>query len=225
MAETISLLVGIIGTAIAIYQFAVIHENRKRKAEMQFLLAGIGSLALSKQQAWNNQISWLPKPQNSADLENFRIHSRARDDFLEISGLVSALEGAIDIDSSASTKMLERSIKHGELNRKQIPRVFTQFHQQVQDVQWFRNMDLSVNGHVSDAEQWVTQTLSGRGLDALHDELAADIAWHINSLEKCAKDKQGKKRSFYPAPLFVEDGLFRFANKLGHYGAYYDKNQ
>ena len=118
MGEAIALIVGIIGTAIAIYQFAVINENKKRKAEMQFLLAGIGNLALSKQQAWNNQISWLPNPQNPGELENFRIHSRARDDFIEISSIVSALEGAIDIDSSASTKMLERSIKNGELNNK-----------------------------------------------------------------------------------------------------------
>ena len=118
MGATIGLIVGIIGTAIAIYQFAVINENKKRKAEMQFLLAGIGNIALSKQQTWNNQISWLPNPQNPVELENVRIHTRARDDFIEISSLVSALEGAIDIDSSASTKMLERSIEDGELNNK-----------------------------------------------------------------------------------------------------------
>lgn len=108
-------------------------------------------------------------------------------------------------------------IKHGDINREQVPRVFTQFHQRVQDIQWFRNMDLSVNGHVSDAEQWVTQTLADRGLDALDDELASDLAWHINSMEKRAKDKQGKKRVCFPPALFVEDGLFRFASKLSHH--------
>ena len=122
------------------------------------------------------------------------------------------------INEHWANELVGLMVKYGELGREQIPRVFTRFHQRVQDVQWYRNMDLSVHGHVRDAEQWVNQTLTGRGLDALDDELAAELAWHINSQVKHAKDNLGKKRSFYPVPLFVEDGLFKFANKLDHHG-------
>jgi hypothetical protein len=111
---------------------------------------------------------------------------------------------------------VELAVKHGELERSAIPRVFTQFHEVASKVGWVRNMDLSVQGHISDAEQWVKDTLVDRGLDALDEELAFDIAWHVNSLEKRAKDKRGNKRTFYPVPLFVEDGLFRFASSLVH---------
>lgn len=115
-----------------------------------------------------------------------------------------------------ANELVSLMLKHGELGREQIPRVFTQFDQRVQDIRWYRNMDLSVHGHVGDAEQRVTQTLTGRGLDALDDELAGELAWHINSQVKHAKDNLGKKRAFYPVPLFVEEGLSKFARKLGH---------
>jgi hypothetical protein len=58
----ISLLVGIIGTGIAIYQWAVLNESAKRKKEIQFLLAGVSNISLAKQQAWINQISLLKIP-------------------------------------------------------------------------------------------------------------------------------------------------------------------
>ena len=117
-----------------------------------------------------------------------------------------------------ANEFVDLAIKHGELDRKAIPRVFTQFYERVGEVTWVRNMDMSVQGHVSDAEQWVRDTLSGRGLDALDNEIAQDISWHINSLNKSAKDSDGNKRSFYPIPLFVDDGLSRFASKLEYRG-------
>ncbi|HDY84264.1 MAG TPA: hypothetical protein ENH74_01085, partial [Methylophaga sp.] len=116
-----------------------------------------------------------------------------------------------------ANELVGLAIKHGELDRDAIPRVFTQFYERVKEVTWVRNMDMSVQGHVSDAEQWVRDTLAGRGLDALDDELAQDIAWHINSLQKRAKDKLGNKRTLYPVPLFVEDGLFHFASPLSRH--------
>ena len=117
-----------------------------------------------------------------------------------------------------ANELVSLAIKHGELDRDAIPRVFTQFYERVKEVSWVRNMDMSVQGHVSDAEQWVRDTLAGRGLDALDDELAQDISWHINSLNKAAKGVDGHKRSFYPIPLFVEDGLYRFAHDVSSVG-------
>jgi len=112
------MLVGIISAGIAIYQWTVMNENKKRRQEIQFALAGVGSLALSKVQAWNNQISLLPRRNSNEDLEICRVYSNARDDLMEVSSLTNALEGTIDSDFSASNALMEKGIRHAELNNK-----------------------------------------------------------------------------------------------------------
>ena len=114
----IGLLVGIIGTAISIYQAAQLRERKKRNIELQYLLAGISNSALSKQQAWINQMSIALPPQTEDDLKLLRIQARARDDLSEIHSLVSALEGVMDAEGSAITSMLEKNIKQSQLNNK-----------------------------------------------------------------------------------------------------------
>ncbi|MGI2172155.1 hypothetical protein ACROAE_18500 [Shewanella sp. MF05960] len=107
----ISLLVGVIGTGIAIYQTAVLNESKKRKGELQYLLAGINSSALQKQQLWQNQISLIQHPLSETDIEIAKVSIRARDDFTDIANLTVALEGAIDPDSSAITSMMDKYIE------------------------------------------------------------------------------------------------------------------
>ncbi len=114
----ISLIVGIIGTSIAIYQAAVIREGKKRKGELQYILAGINNAALQKQQAWQNQINTLQKPENQQDWETARMYLRAKDDFAEIASLTIALEGTIDIDHSAIESMMDKSIEIVQKNNK-----------------------------------------------------------------------------------------------------------
>lgn len=111
-------IVGVIGTSIAIYQWAVLNESKKRSTELQFLLAGIHQLALSKQLEWNNQMSLLPKPQNEKDMEIIRIHARARDNLMEIGSTITALENVISTDTSAIQKMLEKTISGAKLNNE-----------------------------------------------------------------------------------------------------------
>lgn len=110
-------------------------------------------------------------------------------------------------------ELVSLMIKYGDVSRDQAPRIFTRFHERTQQIEWVRNTDLSVNGHVNDAEQWVKEVLADRGLDALDDDLALDVAWTINTQEKRAKQSNGKKRIFYPPALFVEDGMFRFVQE------------
>lgn len=114
----ISFIFGAISALFATYERAVIVESKKRRTEIQYLLAGIGNTATSKQIAWNNQISLLPPPDNKNDTEVYKAHVRARDDLLEIYGLVSALEGTVDSTGSASTRILEKNIKQAELNKR-----------------------------------------------------------------------------------------------------------
>ena len=101
-------------------------------------------------------------------------------------------------------------VQYGEILREFASLAAGHIYQQMESVEWWRNVDLSVNGHVSDAEQWVVQTIADRNIEALSDEDACDLAYHINSFHKRAKDKNGKKRQFYPVPHFVDDGLSRF---------------
>jgi hypothetical protein len=104
-------IVGIIGTGIAIYQWAVLNETNKRKSELQYILAGINNAALLKQVSWQNQMNTLPKLESAQDWEMGRLYLRAKDDMGEIASLAVALEGAIDIDNSAIGKMMDKSIE------------------------------------------------------------------------------------------------------------------
>ena len=107
-SEILGLVVGIIGTGIAVYQTAVINEGKKRKNELQYLLAGINAVATQKQQSWQNQISLLQPPQSPDDWEIAKLSIRARDDAAEIGNLTSALEGTIDTENSAIVSMMDK---------------------------------------------------------------------------------------------------------------------
>ncbi len=108
--SAISLTAGIIGTAIAIYQYAVINESKKRNKELQYLLAGVNNLAIQKVHAWNNQLGLIPNPEEDG-LERVRLAVRARDDCGEIASLTVALEGTIDPECSAITGMMKKGIE------------------------------------------------------------------------------------------------------------------
>ncbi len=63
--------------------------------------------------------------------------------------------------------------------------------------QWIKNTDLSINGHIADAAQWVTQTLDDRNLDRLSQPLAFEISSYINCQTKSIK-VNNKKQRFIP---------------------------
>lgn len=110
LGESLGLMVGVVGTSIAIYQWAVINEGKKRKNELQYLLASINNVALQKQQTWQTQISLLTSPETPDEWKIARLYCRARDEFSEIASLTVALEGAIDTDKSALSDMMQKSI-------------------------------------------------------------------------------------------------------------------
>jgi len=115
---TISLVVGIIGTGVAIYQWAVLNESKKRKRELQYIIAGINSAALQKQQAWQNQIALISKPETPAEWETARLYVRAKDDFAEIASLTVALEGTIDVEGSAISDMMDKYLANVKKNNE-----------------------------------------------------------------------------------------------------------
>lgn len=57
---------------------------------------------------------------------------------------------------------------------------------------WVKNTDRSVNGHVTDAGLWVTQTLSDRRQDALSPKLALELAVYLNTQPKRVNKSKSK---------------------------------
>ena len=52
------------------------------------------------------------------------------------------------------------------------------------DVSWVKNTDLSINGHISDAGLWVTQSLEQSRLEQLSPEIALELAIYLNGQPK-----------------------------------------
>ncbi len=52
------------------------------------------------------------------------------------------------------------------------------------DVVWVKNTDRSINGHISDAWLWVTQTLERSRRDQLSPEVALELAIYLNGQPK-----------------------------------------
>lgn len=116
--DWISFAAGIIGTCIAIWQTATLNESKKRRSELQYLLAGINSSAVQKQQLWSNQITLLGEPKNETAMQLFRTYVRARDDFTDVAMLTVALEGAIDTECSAINDMMDKFIEAVQKNNQ-----------------------------------------------------------------------------------------------------------
>lgn len=68
---------------------------------------------------------------------------------------------------------------------------------------WIKNTDLSINGHIADAAQWITQTLEDRNLDHLSQPLAFEISNYINCQTKSIK-LNNKKQRFIPIERLLE---------------------
>ncbi len=69
------------------------------------------------------------------------------------------------------------------------------------DVHWVKNTDLSINGHITDAAQWVTHTLRDQKINALPFSLSQDLAMYINEQSKSIKQR---KEKFVPLELFLD---------------------
>ncbi|MDX1728160.1 MAG: amino acid adenylation [Pseudoalteromonas tetraodonis] len=67
-------------------------------------------------------------------------------------------------------------------------------------IKWVKNTDRSINGHITDASLWLTQTLREHKLSRLPDVLAQDLACHLNNQEKRIKNRKDK---FIPIERFL----------------------
>lgn len=81
---------------------------------------------------------------------------------------------------------------NGILPNSDIAMLLSKISELAWEVNWAKNTDLSINGHISDAGIWVTQTLEERALKAMPRELASDLAIYLNSQTKSIKKRKEK---------------------------------
>lgn len=96
------------------------------------------------------------------------------------------------------------------LDEAQLPEFIEQFAARTQPFSWVKNTDLSVNGHVADAGQWLQQSFQHYARSLPREEECFELGLHINKMFKRVKTKGKKAEPFYPVPRLVDDGLKRF---------------
>lgn len=72
----------------------------------------------------------------------------------------------------------------GYKKRIEIAVLLDHLSQQIFNVNWVKNTDLSINGHISDAGLWVTQTLEQSKQEQLSPETALELAIYLNGQPK-----------------------------------------
>ena len=61
-------------------------------------------------------------------------------------------------------------------------------------VEWVKNTDLSINGHISDAGLWVEQVLREQGVSELSAQQATELAIYLNTSVKQITNKETKRK-------------------------------
>ena len=87
-------------------------------------------------------------------------------------------------------------------------------------IRFVRNTDLSVNEHVADAEQWLSEFYEQYGVGQLDESEEIGLRMQrINCVYKKAKPFSSTKQMerFIPMSRMVDDGLFRFARGLSEW--------
>lgn len=107
---------------------------------------------------------------------------------------------------------LQLALDSGAINDDELPLMADCFANQSCHIRWFNNNDLSINGHIADAGQWLKQTLLHEGMDYLDDNHCYGLGMHINQLHKTAGGQRGK--AFRPVIRLLDDALFRFGTGL-----------
>ncbi|MFP2767809.1 hypothetical protein [Oceanisphaera sp. KMM 10153] len=107
---------------------------------------------------------------------------------------------------------LQLALDSGAINDDELPLMVDCFASQTCHTRWFNNNDLSINGHVADAGQWLKQTLTHEGMDYLDDNHCYGLGMHINQLYKTVGGQRAK--AFRPVVRLLDDALFRFGAGL-----------
>ena len=103
------------------------------------------------------------------------------------------------------------------LHDDQLKRLGVQFDEQPKIVEWYRNTDLSVQGHVSDAGLWLRAYLDENNASQLCVKKGFALGLYVNEKPKRIGKKHKNSEIFVPAVCFINDGLFRFARGMNSF--------
>ena len=112
---------------------------------------------------------------------------------------------------------IHMAIESGAATEEQAQTMYDQFLDMEKGIRFVRNTDLSVNGHVADADQWLSQSYEHYGVEQLDESEEIGLGMHrINCVHKKARPFPGAKQMerFIPMSRMVDDWLFRFARGL-----------
>lgn len=112
---------------------------------------------------------------------------------------------------------LHYSLDSAAIDEETVPELLYRFSTVPVEYMWYRNTDLSVNGHVADAEQWVKQACDEYRIDHLNENDVMSLEAHINQFAKRVKVNGKRSEPFYPVTRLIDDGLFRFAEGMSRF--------
>lgn len=119
-----------------------------------------------------------------------------------------------DICRYWSQSLIELMLENMAISNQNSQNMLQQFADTPFEFEWYKNVDLSVNGHVTDVEQWVWQHMRQYGDLLFQPQQAAQLSLTLNNQIRKARQGQKKAQSFFPAQRMLEDGLFRFARQI-----------
>ena len=80
--------------------------------------------------------------------------------------------------------------------------------------QLYRNLDLSINGHIIDTQFWIHDYMDQMAVQSFDQQMGKELSVHINNQPKRVKDMNGKRSEFSPLERFLDDSLYRYAQGL-----------
>ncbi|OQX35193.1 MAG: hypothetical protein B0D91_11295 [Oceanospirillales bacterium LUC14_002_19_P2] len=148
------------------------------------------------------------------------VEARSRYTMLFSNPGIEDLKGFIDRFLQCwAEQCVHMAIECGAVTETSTRDMFDQFLGTSMKLMFFKNTDLSVNGHVTDAEQWLLQAYDRYDIDIMNEEEAFGLGRQINQFRKKAKPYPGarNKESFLPMSRMVDDWLYRFAKGLSEW--------
>ena len=107
---------------------------------------------------------------------------------------------------------LHLALESGAVNDDELPLMVTRFFAEDRRITWVNNNDPSINGHITDAGEWLKSTLAHEELDYLDDNHCYGLGLHINQQYK--RVGGNRSRPFRPVIRLLDDALFRFGQGL-----------
>ncbi|MCY7295497.1 amino acid adenylation [Alteromonas sp. a30] len=100
---------------------------------------------------------------------------------------------------------------YGRMPRSEIALLLSDLSDLIFNVEWVKNTDLSINGHISDAGLWIEQIVREQGVSELSAQQAIELATYLNTSVKRITKKETKRKE----QVFSSKGAISLLSKFG----------